>query len=151
MSKVVDSAVKGAAFGFAVAFALTVLAGIAVVVGIPSSDRHVHTSDNALAQVQLPNEWPVIEPPAKWDQPARVQVEVHESWVDGASNFAGILILFGLPAFIFVVLFAMRRKKSVHPSDEGVLVHELVRRAEDLSQRMEALETILLDRTRVTR
>ena len=87
----------------------------------------------------------------RWDQPARVQINVHESWMDGAESFTGIIILFGLPAIIFIVILAMRRRKSAKPSDETALVHELARRAQDLAQRMEALETILLDRTRATR
>ncbi len=80
-------------------------------------------------------------------QPAQVQINLHESWIDSASPFVGIIILFGLPAIIFIVLRSMRRGRVAAPSDESALVHELARRARDLSQRMEALETILLDRS----
>ena len=89
--------------------------------------------------------------PANWNQPAQVQVNVHDSWIDAASPFVGIIILFGMPAIIFIVIRSMRRGKATAPSDDSALVHELARRAQDLSQRMEALETILLDRTRAAR
>ena len=52
----------------------------------------------------------------------------------------------------FVLLLRLTRAKHVSAtSDDTALVHELARRAQDLSQRMEALETILLDRTRTAR
>jgi hypothetical protein len=84
-------------------------------------------------------------------QPAQVQVNLHDSWIDAASPFVGIILLFGTPAIIFIVIRFMRRGRVAAPSDESALVHELARRAQDLSQRMEALETILLDRTRTAR
>lgn len=90
-------------------------------------------------------------PASRPGQPAQVQVNVHESWIDAASPFVGIIILFGMPALIFIVIRSMRRGRATAPSDESALVHELARRAQDLSQRMEALETILLDRTRTAR
>ena len=89
--------------------------------------------------------------PANWNQPAQVQVNVHDSWIDAASQFVGLILLFGTPALIFIVIRSMRRGRVAAPSDESALIHDLARRAQDLSQRMEALETILLDRTRAAR
>lgn len=79
-----------------------------------------------------------------WGKPAQIPVNVPESWI-------GVILLFGMPAIIFIVIRSMRRGRATAPSDESALVHELARRAQDLSQRMEALETILLDRTRTAR
>ena len=79
--------------------------------------------------------------------PAQVRVNVGSTWFDGAVSFVGLILLFGTPAIIFIVIRSMRRGRVAAPSDESALVHELARRAQDLSQRMEALETILLDRS----
>ncbi len=110
-------------------------------VAVSDVDRGVYDTFNTPAMVPH-------SVPANWSQPAQVQVTVHESWIDAASPFVGIILLFGMPALIFIVIRSMRRGRATAPSDESALVHELARRAQDLSQRMEALETILLDRTR---
>ncbi len=85
------------------------------------------------------------------DLPAHVQVNVHDSGLDSVGSFAGSILFLGILAIVFIVILSMRRSRVIAPSDETALVHELARRAQDLSQRMEALETILLDRTRATR
>ena len=55
-------------------------------------------------------------------------------------------------ASAFIIVLRLTRGKHVSATpDETALVHELARRAQDLAQRMEALETILLDRTRAAR
>ena len=86
-----------------------------------------------------------------WGTPAQIQVNVHDSWIDTAGNFAGVILLIGMIAIAVVVIRSVLRGKAASPSDETALVHELARRAQDMTQRMEALETILLDRTRATR
>lgn len=106
-------------------------------VDVSEVERGVYDNFNTPALVPHPVQ-------ADWSQPAQVQVNVHESWI-------GIILLFGTPAIIFIVIRSMRRGRVAAPSDESALVHELARRAQDLSQRMEALETILLDRTRTAR
>lgn len=60
-----------------------------------------------------------------------------------------LLTMMVLLAFLALLLVALRfaPSRKVDPSVDTVLVHELARRAQDLSQRMEALETILLDRS----
>ncbi len=95
---------------------------------------------------------PVVAPPrAKhyasepWGQPAQVQVN------GIVAPFTGLILFAGMLAILFLVIRSMRRGRTANPSDEPALVHELARRAQDLSQRMEALETILLDRTRTAR
>ena len=95
---------------------------------------------------------PVVAPPrAKhyasepWGQPAQVQVN------GIVAPFTGLILFAGMLAILFLVIRSMRRGRTANPSDEPALVHELARRAQDLSQRMEALETILLDRTRAAR
>ncbi len=113
-------------------------------VNVSDVERGVYDTFNA----------PALEPPrvpANWSQPAQIHVNVHDSWIDAASPFLGVIILFGMPALIFIVIRSMRRGRVAPHSDESALVHELARRAQDLSQRMEALETILLDRTRAAR
>lgn len=87
----------------------------------------------------------------RWDQPARVQVNVHESWMDTAGSLAGVILLVGMLLVLAIVIRSILRARALAPSDDTALVHELARRAQDLAQRMEALETILLDRTRATR
>ena len=94
--------------------------------------------------------WPV-DTSTQWGAPAQIQVNVHDSWIDAASSFAGVILLIGMIAILFIVIRSMRRGRTANPSDETALIHELARRAQDLAQRMEALETILLDRTRATR
>jgi phage shock protein B len=89
--------------------------------------------------------------------PEPVQHSVQSSWgqVEQVSVLGfriavlatGILLLFGIPTLLFIVIRSMRRGRVAAPSDESALVHELAQRAQDLSQRMEALETILLDRS----
>jgi len=114
------------------------------VVDTQDIDRAAHDSFNSPAEIRRSVQ-------SNWARPAQIQVNVHDSWIDTAGSFAGLIILFGLPAIIFIVIRFMRRGRSITVSDETALVHELARRAQDLSQRMEALETILLDRTRATR
>jgi phage shock protein B len=67
-------------------------------------------------------------------------------------GFGPPLVTIALVPFFAIVHYNLRYKhKGNQTPDETALVHELARRAQDLSQRMEALETILLDRTRATR
>jgi hypothetical protein len=87
-----------------------------------------------------------------WDQPARVQTIIHESEERTVHySFVGVILLLGILLIFFVIVRSILRGKALGPSDDTALIHELARRAQDLSQRMEALETILLDRTRATR
>ena len=67
------------------------------------------------------------------------------------SIFFAVVVLIVLAGAFVLLLRITRAKHASAPSDETALVHELARRAQDLSQRMEALETILLDRTRAAR
>ena len=81
--------------------------------------------------------------------------------VNANSHFLGIprvfiAMFFAVVALIvlvgaFVILLRLTRAKRAALPEDIELVHELSRRAQDLSQRMEALETILLDRARATR
>lgn len=68
-----------------------------------------------------------------------------------AGSLVGLSLFIATLAVIFIVIRSMRPRGANNVSDDSALVHELARRAQDLSQRMEALETILLDRTRATR
>lgn len=86
-----------------------------------------------------------------WGTPAQIDVNVHDSWFAITETFIPLILLIGMLVIVAIVIGAMRRGKAASPSDETALVHELARRAQNLSQRMEALETILLDRTRATR
>jgi phage shock protein B len=97
---------------------------------------------------------PVVAPPranhyasTSWGQPAQVQV----NGPGIVAPFTGLILFAGMLAILFIVIRSARRGRVAAPSDESALVHELARRAQDLSQRMEALETILLDRTRTAR
>ncbi len=97
---------------------------------------------------------PVVAPPRakhyaseSWGQPAQVQV----NGPGILPPFTEVFRLAGMLAMLFIIVRFMRRRRVAAPSDESALVHELARRAQDLSQRMEALETILLDRTRTAR
>jgi hypothetical protein len=85
--------------------------------------------------------------------PARVHVQTayHESWAGYAGRSIGLILFMGLLLTAAIVVNFIQRGKAASPSDESAVVHELARRAQDLSQRMEALETILLDRTRAAR
>lgn len=90
-------------------------------------------------------------PPPHPGQLATVLVSVHDSWIDMAGSLVGLSLFIATLAVIFIVIRSMRPRGANNVSDDSALVHELARRAQDLSQRMEALETILLDRTRATR
>lgn len=87
----------------------------------------------------------------EWARPAQVQVNVRESWIDTALSFAGLILLVGMLAILAIVIRSARRGRAATPSEDSLLVHELARRAQEMSQRMESLETILLDRTRTAR
>lgn len=154
--------------GIAVLLGVVGLVGLGVLgmfVAVPVASHSVVVQGEEIparvAEVRAPergdyevSNFPVQTPvnaSTQWGEPAQVQVNVHDSWMDGAESFTGVILLFGLPAITLVVILAMRRRKLAGSSDDPELVHELARRAQDLSQRMEALETILLDRTRVTR
>lgn len=67
------------------------------------------------------------------------------------SIFFAFVVLIVLAGAFVLLLRITRAKHSSATPDETALVHELARRAQDLSLRMEALETILLDRTRTAR
>lgn len=86
-----------------------------------------------------------------WSAPAQIHVNARTSWLDIAGTFAGALLFVGMFAILIFAVRAMRSGRANNVSNESALVHELARRAQEMSQRMEALETILLDRTRATR
>ena len=103
-------------------------------------------SDTTTAPMEVPRS---VE--TAWARPAQVQVNVRDSRIDTALSFAGLILLVGTLAILATVIRSARRGRATTPSDDSLLVHELARRAQEMSQRMEALETILLDRTRAAR
>lgn len=107
-------------------------------------ERSVYDTFNAPAETPRS-----VQP--NWGTPAQIEVNVHDSWFAITETFIPLILLIGMLVTVAIVIGAMRRGKSASPSDETALVHELARRAQDMTQRMEALETILLDRTRATR
>lgn len=171
MGKFLKFAIGVAVLGFVGLVGLSVMSIVAALVLGRSSSHQLVASDEVPALVESQPVFPRNQAQAEresaellaWAGPddsarasqsgqlAQVQVTVHESWIDAASPFVGIILLFGMPAIIFIVIRSMRRGRATIPSDDTALVHELARRAQDLSQRMEALETILLDRTRAAR
>jgi len=164
MSKFLKFALGAAVLGVVGLVGLSVMSIVATLVFSRSASHRVVSGEEVPARTVAVSEVergvydtfnaPALVPhkvPANWSLPAQVQVNVHDSWIDAASPFVGMILLFGTPAIIFIVIRSMRRGKATAPSDESALVHELARRAQDLSQRMEALETILLDRTRTAR
>ena len=116
----------------------------AQVADVSEIERSVY--DNFSAPAQIPR---AVE--SNWATPAQIQVNGRVTWFDIVGSFAGVVLLVGMLGILAIVIRSMRRGGATAPSDESALVHELARRAQDLSQRMEALETILLDRTRATR
>ncbi len=93
--------------------------------------------------------WPV-DTSTQWGAPAQENVNYapylypHLSWFEVFVRSAATFLVLVMVLFI-ILRFA--RPRRITPSDESALIHELARRAQDLSQRMEALETILLDRS----
>ena len=79
---------------------------------------------------------------------AWVQTNPSMTWLGVIVRTGGLFFMFSL-ALIIALRFS--RNPNSPLTDETALVHELARRAQDMTQRMEALETILLDRTRATR
>lgn len=75
---------------------------------------------------------------------AWVQTNPSMTWLGVIVRTGGLFFMF-LLALIIALRFS--RRPSSPPTDESALFQELARRAQDLSLRMEALETILLDRS----
>lgn len=153
MGKFLKFAIGVAVLGFVGLICLGVMSMIAARVF-----AHREAPGDALQQsvYKTFNSAPAVIPPPppvdpSWERSVQVQVNSHSPIVDLVGLLGSFALLVAILGAVAIVMRYRRRGAVALPPDDTALVYELARRAQDLAQRMEALETILLDRTRAAR